>query len=304
MLVISKLTRSLEKNGIIGTARVIFDRLFPIRARSSAASVSELISHRRGIEIGGPSIAVFGRRGVLPAYPTIGSLDNVNFGSKTVWEGSIQEGRTFLFDRSRPPGCQYIREATELSNIPSATYDFLLSSHTLEHTANPIAALHGWLRILKNDGVVVLVLPHKEGTFDHRRPTTTLDHMKDDFDRNMDEHDLSHLPEILKLHDLSLDPPAGDFENFKARSLRNFENRCLHHHTFTTLSAATLLNYMGVKIVSVEACKPNHVIIVARKAQNVNNAPFLLSSSPCYRQSPFQLDRNGEPKSKTATAAA
>ncbi len=304
MLLISKLTRSLEKNGTIGTARVIFSRLFPIRAKSSAASVSELISHRRGIEIGGPSIAVFGRRGLLPMYPIIGSLDNVNFGSKTVWEGSVQEGQTFLFDRSRPPGFQYIREATELSNIPSATYDFLLSSHTLEHTANPIAALHEWLRILKNDGVVVLVLPHKEGTFDHRRPTTTLDHMKADFDRNVDEHDLSHLPEILKLHDLSLDPAAGDLENFKARSLSNFENRCLHHHTFTALSAATLLNHLGLKIVSVEACKPIHIVIVARKAHNVNNAPFLLASSPCYQQSPFQLDRQGEPESKTATAAA
>lgn len=304
MPLVSKLKRSLRKVGIIGTARVVFDRLHPARARSSAASVSELISHRRGIEIGGPSIPVFGRRGLLPVYPIIDSLDNVNFGSKTVWEGSIQEGQTFLFDRSCPPGFQYIREATDLSNIPSATYDFLLSSHTLEHTANPIAALCEWLRILKNDGVVVLVLPHKEGTFDHRRPTTTLDHMKDDFDRNMNEHDLSHLPEILKLHDLSLDPAAGDFENFKGRSLGNFENRCLHHHTFTTISAATLLNYMGFQIVSVEACKPIHIVIVARKAQDVNNAPFLLSSSPCYRQSPFQLDRNGEPKSETATAAA
>ena len=304
MLLVSKLTRSLEKNGVVGTARVISDRLFPMRARVATDSVGELISHRRGIEIGGPSIAVFGRRGLLPVYPIIGSLDNVNFGSKTVWEGSIREGKTFLFDRSRPPGFQYIREATELSNIPSATYDFLLSSHTLEHTANPIAALHEWLRILKNDGAIVLVLPHKGGTFDHRRPTTTLDHMKDDFKRNMDEHDLSHLPEILKLHDLSLDPAAGDLENFEARSLSNFENRCLHHHTFTTLSAASLLNYVGLKIISIEACKPIHIIIVARKAQNANNAPFLLSSSPCYQESPFQLDRNGESESKVATAAA
>ncbi len=304
MQLISRLARSLGKNGIIGTAQAIFHRLFPIRAGSSAASVGELISHRRGIEIGGPSVAVFGRRGLLPVYPIIGSLDNVNFGSRTVWEGSIQEGQTFSFDRSRPPGFQYIREATELSNIPSASYDFLLSSHTLEHTANPIAALHEWLRILKSDGVVVLVLPHKAGTFDHRRPTTSLDHMKDDFDRNMDERDLSHLPEILQLHDLSLDPAAGDIENFKVRCHSNFENRCLHHHTFTTLSAATLLDHMGLEIVSVEACKPIHIVIVARKAPNANNAPFLLASSPRYQQSPFQLDRNGELESKTPVAAA
>jgi SAM-dependent methyltransferase len=254
---ISKLARSLNKNGLMGTARVVHERLFPIRARS-AASITKLISRRRGIEIGGPTMWLFGRHGLLPVYRTIGSLDNVNFSSKNSLicssspnlEGSIQEGQTYLFDPSRPLGFQYICEMTELSNIPSATYDFLLSSHTLEHTANPIAALHEWLRILKNNSVIVLVLPHKEGSFDHRRPTTTLGHMKDDFDRGMDEHDLSHLPEFLALMDFSLTPEHGSFDNFKEKCLKNFEYRYLHHHTFTTLSAATLLNYMGVQIVS------------------------------------------------------
>jgi SAM-dependent methyltransferase len=278
----------------MGTARVARERLFPIRAQS-AASITRLIFHLRGIEIGGPSVAIFGRCGLLPVYQTVGSLDNVNFSSKTIWEGSIHEGETFLFDASRPPGHQYIGEATKLSNIPSATYDFLLSSHMLEHTANPIAALHEWLRILKNDGVFVLVLPHKEGTFDHHRPTTTLDHLIDDFDKGMDEQDLSHLAEILELHDLTLDPAAGSLDNFKARSLQNFENRCLHHHTFTTLSAATLLSHIGVQIISVEACRPIHIIIVGRKARNVNNSPFLSSSAACYQQSLFQIDRNAKP---------
>jgi SAM-dependent methyltransferase len=118
------------------------------------------VFQKRGIEIGGPSPEIFGPH----IYPAITSLDNVNF--KTTWEGSIQEGNTFVFHPSRPPGRQYIREATALVDIPSASYDFLLSSHTLEHTANPILALREWLRVLKDNGVVVLVLPHKEGTFD------------------------------------------------------------------------------------------------------------------------------------------
>jgi SAM-dependent methyltransferase len=292
-MLIAKLASSLHKRGLIGTARVVRDRFFPVRAQS-ADSISELILRRSGIEIGGPSLAIFGRRGLLPIYQTVDNLDNVNFGSKTIWEGSVREGETFLFDPSRPLGHQYIREAADLSNIPSATYDFLLSSNTLEHIANPIAALHEWIRILKVDGIIVLVLPHKEGSFDHRRPTTTLDHMKDDFDRAMDEHDLSHLSEILELHDLSLDPAAGSLDDFKARSLKNFENRCLHHHTFTTLSAATLINHMRAQIVSVQACRPCHIIVVARKVRDVNNVAFLTSTSPCYRQSPFQIDRDGE----------
>jgi SAM-dependent methyltransferase len=221
-------------------------------------------------------------------------LDNVNFSSETIWEGSIQEGRTFKFHPSRPSGLQYIREATALVGIPAATYDFLMSSHTLEHTANPILALYEWLRVLTDNGVIVLVLPHKEGTFDWRRPTTTLDHLKDDFEREMDENDLSHLPEILELHDLSRDVLAGDFASFKARSLKNFENRCLHHHTFTTLSAATLLNHVGVRIVSVQAFGPHNIVILAQKGRSADNAYFLNPSSPCYQQSPFLSDRNGK----------
>jgi SAM-dependent methyltransferase len=251
------------------------------------------VLQKRGLEIGGPSPDVFGAGGVFPLYSRIASLDNVNFSSNTRWEGSIQEGNTFIFDPSRPPGRQYILEATALAGIPAATYDFVLSSHALEHTANPILALHEWLRVLTNDGVIILVLPHKDGTFDWKRPTTTLDHMKDDFDRGVDERDLTHLPEILELHDLSRDLLAGDFASFKARSLENFENRCLHHHTFTTLSAATLLNHVRVKIVSVQAFGPHNIVIVAQKGQRADNTYFLNPSSPCYQQSPFRSDRSG-----------
>lgn len=247
------------------------------------------VFQKRGIEIGGPSPEVFGPH----IYPMVRSLDNVNFSSKTTWEGSIQEGNTFVFHPSRAPGRQYILEATALVGLTTASYDFLLSSHTLEHTANPILALREWLRVLQDNGVIVLVLPHKDGTFDWRRPTTTLDHLKDDFDRGVDEHDLTHLPEILELHDLSRDPLAGDLENFKGRSLNNFENRCLHHHTFTAPSAVALLNHVGVQIISVETFLPQNIIIVAIKSQSADNGSFLDLSARCYRQSPFQSDRNG-----------
>jgi hypothetical protein len=62
----------------------------------------------------------------------------------------------------------------------------VLSSHCLEHVANPILALREWLRVMTPDGTLVLVLPHKEGTFDHQRPTTTLGHMIDDYEREDD----------------------------------------------------------------------------------------------------------------------
>jgi len=61
---------------------------------------------------------------------------------------------------------------------------------------------------------------------------TRFESLKDKFQRDVGEDDLSSLPEILELHYLEMDKPAGTPEQFKERSLKNFENRCLHHHVF------------------------------------------------------------------------
>lgn len=219
------------------------------------------------MEIGGPS-QVFARGGIFPVYPIAGHLDNCNFASATVWEDNIERGQTFQYDRKRPPGRQYVTEATAMGHFPSGAYDFVLSSHVLEHTANPILALSEWLRLLKKQGTLVLLLPHKDRTFDHRRPVTTLEHLISDFAAGATEDDLTHLPEVLALHDMALDPEAGDPGTFKARSMRNLENRCLHHHVFDTPLAVSLAEYMGLHLEAVEEIALFHILIVARKGMN------------------------------------
>src|SRR5713226_8445532 len=71
---------------------------------------------------------------------------------------------------------------------------------------------------------------YKDHTFDWRRPVTTLEHMISDYENQTAEDDLTHVDEILKLHDLSRDLPAGTPEQFRARSLNNSAVRALHHH--------------------------------------------------------------------------
>lgn len=244
-----------------------------VRARGLLAKPSPLLPTyqdrfigKSGIEIGGPSQA-FSRRGVFPVYPMVGNLDNCNFSASTVWEGILQQGKTFVFDPAKPAGQQYLAETTALSELPSGAYDFVLSSHMLEHTANPILALLEWKRLLADGGTLVLLLPDRRHTFDHRRPVTTLSHLIADFNAEMGEDDLTHLPEILALHDLERDPDAGNMEAFKARSLRNVENRCLHHHVFDTLLAADLLSYAGFKICAVEEVAPHHILVLASKGE-------------------------------------
>lgn len=286
---IASVRNSIRRHGILEYSRIKLRKVFPPRARCTK-ELASLIVGQSGLEIGGPSYD-FGPRGLLPIYPIVRSVDNVNFGVSTVWEGSIKAGQTFRFSNERDPGYQYIAEASDLAEIKTGIYDFVLSSHTLEHSANPIRALSEWLRVLKYNGLLILILPHKAGTFDHRRPTTTLEHMKADFDNGTDEHDLTHLSETLELHDLAQTPEAGDLAAFEARSRKNYENRCLHHHTFTTRSAIELVDYMGMQILSAEVRRPFHIMVIARKTSAADNSQFLAQRAEHFLRSPFKSDR-------------
>jgi len=258
--------------------------------------VLPLVHGKAGLEVGGPSEVFRGGRGILPLYPAVGTLDNCNFASRTVWQDAHVEGPTFQFDPGRPAGWQYLAEASDLGAIPSGRYDFLLSSHALEHCANALKALGEWLRVLKEGGVLVLLLPHREGTFDHRRPVTALEHFLADARAGVGEDDRTHHDEIMALHDLALDPGAGTPEQFRERSARNVENRCFHHHVFDTGSALRLLDHVGVQILAVETMAPFHIIAVARKlppGHPPDNAPVLATGASWRATSVFAGDRVG-----------
>jgi len=164
--------------------------------------VEDALRGRAGVEIGGPT-KLFRRD--LPVYRVVAELDGVNFASRTVWEGELAEGRTYRWGR-RGVGHQYIADATDLARIAGARYDFVLSSNNLEHIANPIKALHEWVRVLKPGGHLLLVLPRRESNFDHRRDVTPFEHLLDDHRRGTTEADLTHLDEIVARHDYAMTP--------------------------------------------------------------------------------------------------
>ncbi len=167
------------------------------RKAKCAEHCAELLNGKSGLEIGGPSNG-FRRSGALPLYSYAARVDNCNFSAETVWEGAIDRSIPFTPEPDSGAGTQYVREATELSGIADQTYNFVCSSHALEHVANPLRALEEWKRVLRPGGVLVLVLPHKDSAFDHRRPVTTLDHLIEDYQRGVREDDLTHLDEILQ----------------------------------------------------------------------------------------------------------
>jgi SAM-dependent methyltransferase len=275
-----------------GLLLAIGRRLLSLRSRVFP-ELAVLVANGTGLEIGGPS-RIFARGGLLPVYPLVRNLDNCNFGASKLWDENLREGRTFVFNRRRPAGTQFFLEATELVGIASGSYDFVLSSHTLEHIANPIRALHEWSRILKPNGTLALVIPHRDGTFDHRRPVTTLAHLLEDFAHQVTEEDLTHLPEVLQLHDLSRDPGADTRVAFERRCKENARHRSMHHHVFDTGLAIELITHVGHRIGRVEALRPYHIVIVAHKSfedTRTANRAFFLQSAPHFATSPFPSDR-------------
>lgn len=64
------------------------------------------------------------------------------------------------------PGAQIINilnnDKWNAENLPNKRYDYIFSSHTLEHLNNYIKILEYWKKHLKEDGVLFLYLPHPD----------------------------------------------------------------------------------------------------------------------------------------------
>ncbi len=286
-MIINKLVRKVRKDGFSGLLELAVQRAFPPRM-ANYAQLEPFILNKTGLEIGGPS-EIFDKNGIIPLYSVAQKLDNCTFRRNTLWTQGAEAG--VAFDKGRQAGTHFISEASNLSFAADNAYDFVVSSHVLEHLANPILGLHEWTRILKPGGVLLVVVPHRDGTFDHRRPVTSFEHLKSDFENQVDETDLTHVPEVLSLHDLERDPGAGDFAAFKRRSHQNIEFRGLHHHVFNTRLVVDTIQHVGLTVLDVEVCKPFHIIATGQKLDTRNEDSTANGRRPKVSwRSPFPSD--------------
>jgi hypothetical protein len=114
---------------------------------------------------------------------------------------------------------------------------------------------------------MLVIVPDGRATFDHRRPPTSFQHIAEDFDNNTSEEDLTHLDEVLTLHDLALDPGAGSAEQFRRRCRNNAAIRAMHHHVFLPEVLARMFSKVGMQVLSLAVERPFHIVGVARKVE-------------------------------------
>ena len=213
---------------------------------------ANLFKGKKGVEVGGPS-KIF-----ESIYKACAKCDGVNFSSETVWWK--KDGIQYNYN-NRNLGEMIIADATDLSIVEDDAYDFYISSNNLEHIANPMLAIEEAIRVIKKEGILLIVVPRKDSNFDHKRKDTTFAHLLEDYNCKVNENDLSHLPEILEMHDVSMDVGVQSIEEFEERSMKNLDNRCLHHHVFNESLLIDIFNYWGLQILSSGNTYDNYYII-------------------------------------------
>jgi len=209
---------------------------------------------KMGVEIGGPSEVATG------VYESAGGVDNVIFSKHTIWSSHTDEYNYYKDKQGRV----IVNDAVNIELVMNERYDFCLSSHSLEHIANPLKAVCEWLRIVKPGGHIIIVVPEKSHCFDHRREYSKFSTLRKQYENNVGEDDLSTLPEILRSHDLSKDPDAGSFESFTRRSLDNVNNRCLHHYVYDDDLLKKICTFFNCEFVYAETIHLNRWFIIKK----------------------------------------
>jgi SAM-dependent methyltransferase len=153
----------------------------------------------------------------------------------------------------------YLEDGFELPSIRAETQDFLIASHVLEHSPNPIKALETWWRVLRPGGVLFLVVPIYDRCFDRGRKLTSLEHMIDDrrlcaegMAEEFERRNLDHYREWLSISTPNAARAAGEIpevlsnEEITARALAAARaGDEIHFHTFSVQSFSELLQYVA-----------------------------------------------------------
>ena len=151
-----------------------------------------------------------------------------------------------------PVSKDVIKAAADDLPFEDGAVDILVSTHCLEHMANPIKTINEWRRVIGKVGVIWFVLPHGSRTFDSHRPLTTTSHVIDDFNNETTDDDQTHWPEFRDLTVLSGHRliPKNYISKAKGNDFNFFYNqRLIHHHVWTLNSFIELISTLGLETI-------------------------------------------------------
>jgi SAM-dependent methyltransferase len=126
-------------------------------------------------------------------------------------------------------------DVDRLSALSDGGQDFVIASHILEHLANPVAMLVDIHRVLRPGGLLVLILPDRHVTFDRERPPTSLDHLADEYRRDVrvvaDDHIIEAIVAQVRFNGDTRDAAVLARERTEAE-IELHRRRSIHAHVW------------------------------------------------------------------------
>ena len=207
---------------------------------STFEKVVRALRKKTGIEFGGPTELFDKPHYGMHLYPYV-NLDGGNIIKDNHFQTSFDPNYIYGGNLGR----QYDVDCTNEDQLKQLKkYDFVLTSHAIEHFSNPIKTLKLWEKyILKEGGYILTIIPDYQYCFDRKRPLTTLEHLIEDYNTNIGEDDKTHIEEQKELHDWSY----GGHPKFYELCDINERTRVVHHHTFDIELVEELFDYCGFK---------------------------------------------------------
>ncbi len=128
----------------------------------------------------------------------------------------------------------------DAESVPLRDLDFIIASHVLEHLPSPLKALKSWYEALRSGGVLLLKVPDKRFTFDHRRERTPLKHLIEEHE-NPDRIDTrAHYAEWVELvNGRTAGSPEFQTELYALMA----EGYSIHHHAWIDRDIRDIIDY-------------------------------------------------------------
>jgi SAM-dependent methyltransferase len=225
--------------------------------------IVDLVKGKKTFEFGGPSELFANPSHNMLLYPYISSIDFGNMDNP--WQGEI---RSSFNHYGNSIGDVFAVDATDTEAVFTIgqNYDLVLSSHVIEHIANPIKALKNWGSLLIDDGLILSIIPNKSEFWDHNRPTTSIKHLIKDYNNDIGEDDLTHVEEEIRLRDWSRGGMDGkvikSVEHHAELARDNFNNRILHHHCFDVDLVSKIHEYSGYETIICDILPTNRLQLI------------------------------------------
>ena len=124
-----------------------------------------------------------------------------------------------------------VDDGEKLLKIADGSQDFIIANHFIEHCENPIGTLQTFAAKLRARGVIYMAVPDKQHTFDRRRPSTTFEHLENDYRDNGASSRCEHYFEFAKLACFA--EPVSDERANEVAKKQMAESYSIHFHVWT-----------------------------------------------------------------------